>query len=127
MIKIVLIAAGSAAGGLLRYLVAGWTQALAGAGFPFGTLVVNIAGCFAIGFLNRAFTGPLLMREEYRVALLVGLLGGFTTFSTFAWETFSLSADGQWWRASLNIGLSVGIGLLAVVVGARVSEALLGA
>lgn len=126
VIKLALIAVGSAAGGVLRYLTAGWGQGLTSGNFPLGTLIVNLAGCFAIGFLNRALTGPLLMREEYRMALTIGLLGGFTTFSAFGWETFSLAGDGQWWRAGLNVGLSVGLGVLAVALGARMSDVLMG-
>jgi CrcB protein len=61
-----------------------------GSNFPFGTLSVNLLGCLAIGFLAAIFVGPVPLREEYRLGLVVGLLGGFTTFSAFGFETFLL-------------------------------------
>jgi fluoride exporter len=126
MYRLALIAAGSALGGVLRYLMQGWGQALTAGAFPIGTLLVNVLGCFLIGFLNAAFTGPRLIREEYRIALTVGILGGFTTFSAFGWETFALANDGQGVRALFNLLLSVTLGLAAVWGGYRLAEAWLG-
>lgn len=122
MTKVLLIAAGGAAGSTLRYLAAGWVQKLSGASFPFGTLAVNVVGCLLIGCLGAAFAGPVLIREEYRVAILVGALGGFTTFSTYAWETLSLANDGQIARALANVLLSNAVGLLAVWIGYRTAQ-----
>src|SRR5437868_5176362 len=122
MLKWILIAAGGAAGSVLRYAMQGWVQRAANSGFPFGTLVVNVLGCLLIGFLTATFTGPKLIRAEYRVGLIVGILGGFTTFSTFGWETFSLTNDRQLGLAALNILLSCALGLIAVWVGYRASE-----
>ena len=96
------------------------------AAFPIGTLVVNTLACLAVGFLGAALAGPLLIREEYRVALLVGLLGGFSTFSTYGLETFSLLGDGQKWRAGANVLLSNGLGLGAVWIGYRLAERIYG-
>jgi len=124
--KLLLIVAGGAAGSLLRYLVQGWSQALTSGSFPLGTLVVNVIGCFLVGALNCLFTDLWPIRAEYRVGLLVGLLGGFTTFSTFGWETFILANDGQWLRAGLNVLLSVSLGLGAVWLGYRLAEQLYG-
>ncbi len=84
------IGCGGAAGALFRYTLAGWCQRLSGGVFPVGTLAVNVLGCLLIGFVGAFLAGPLLVREEHRLGLLVGLLGGFTTFSTFGWETFAL-------------------------------------
>lgn len=117
-----LIALGGAFGSVMRYLVAGWGQRLVDGAFPLGTLMVNIVGCLFIGVLNVAFTGPVLIRPEYRMALTVGILGGFTTFSTFGWETFSLANDREFIRAAVNVVLSVGLGLAAVWAGARLAE-----
>jgi len=89
-------------------------------------MLVNIIGCLLIGFLNKAFTGVLLVREEYRLALTVGMLGGFTTFSTFGWETFSLLNDKQYAHAAANVLLSVALGLAAVWLGYRLAERWLG-
>ncbi|RMH31869.1 MAG: fluoride efflux transporter CrcB [Planctomycetota bacterium] len=121
MLKIGLIFIGAGLGGVARYAIAGWTQPIAGDSFPIGTLVVNVIGCALIGFLGAAFAGPVLIREEYRVAILVGALGGFTTFSTFGRETFDLAADRQWLFAALNLVLSNGLGLAAVWLGTRVA------
>jgi CrcB protein len=96
MNKWLLIAAGGALGSLLRYALQGWAQRLAGGNFPAGTLAVNLIGCLLIGVLSGAFSGPLLIREEYGIGLTVGVLGGFTTFSTFGLETFILANAGQW-------------------------------
>ncbi len=118
MWKLVLIAAGGGIGSVLRYLVAGGVQSLANRPFPFGTLAVNVIGCFAIGLL-----APTLIRSEYRAFLLIGMLGGFTTFSTFGWETFSLGNDRQFLGAAANVVTSTGLGLIAVWFGYRLSEA----
>ncbi len=127
MYKIVLIAAGSALGGVLRYAVQGWGQMLVHGSFPLGTLIVNILGCVGIGFLNKAFTTALIIAPEYRIALTVGVLGGFTTFSAFGWETFSLANDGQGLRAVMNLLLSVTLGFSGVLFGYRLAEKWLGA
>jgi CrcB protein len=121
MTKLIMIFLGAGLGGVLRYASAGWVQALIGASFPSGTLVVNVLGCLAVGFLGAAFTGPVPIREEYRIALLVGLLGGFTTFSTFGRETFALAADREMLWAGLNLLLSNGLGLGAVWLGTRLA------
>ncbi len=125
-LKLGLIAVGGGLGSVLRYLVSGWGQRLSSGTFPWGTLIVNIAGCFFIGLLNALFSGPLLIRQEYRVAILVGVLGGFTTFSAFGWETVSLATDGGTARALLNVLLSVGLGLTAVWFGLRLGQKLFG-
>ena len=94
MFRVSLIFLAGGCGCLLRYGIAGWAQRLGNGSFPVGTLVVNVLGCVAIGFLASLFTGPILIREEYRLAILVGLLGGFTTFSTFGYETITLTDGG---------------------------------
>lgn len=126
MNKLLLIFLGSGLGGLFRYLLSGWSQRLTSGTFPLGTLVVNGIGCLLIGVLTAAFAGRLLIREELKTALLVGVLGGFTTFSTFGWETFALLNDGQYARATWNVGLSVALGLAAVGVGYRLGARWLG-
>jgi CrcB protein len=125
--KWLLIACGGGAGAILRYAMAGWGQRLTSGVFPVGTLMVNTLGCLAIGFLASLFAGPLLIREEYRIAILVGFLGGFTTFSTYGYETFALLGDGEWWSAAVNILLSNVLGLLALWIGVRLAEQLQGA
>jgi CrcB protein len=121
------IACGGGAGALLRYLVSLGCQRLAGGVFPVGTLAVNVIGCLLIGFLGALLSGPLLVRDELRLGLLVGLLGGFTTFSSFGWETISLLNDGEWSRAAVNVVGSNVLGLAAVWIGYRVAQQLGGA
>jgi CrcB protein len=126
MTKLLFIAIGGGIGAVLRYSVGGWAQRLTQGSFPVGTLAVNLSGCLAIGFLGALFAGPWLVREEYRFGILVGLLGGFTTFSTFGWETLSLSNEGQFGMALGNILLSNALGLFAVWLGYRVAERIYG-
>lgn len=121
MTKLLFIAGGGAAGSILRYLAAGWGQRLVGGTFPFGTLLVNVGGCLLIGYLATLFAGPALVREEYRLALLVGFLGGFTTFSTFGLETHGLLTDGDWSLAVANLLASNALGLFAVWIGHRLA------
>ena len=122
MVKLVLIFVGGGFGSLCRYGLAGWGQRLVNGSFPLGTLIVNVLGCFVIGFLNYLFTGPWPIRAEYRIGLLVGVLGGFTTFSSFGWETFSLANEGQGLRAMMNMLLSITLGFMAVWLGYRLAE-----
>ncbi|MBK9128624.1 MAG: fluoride efflux transporter CrcB [Phycisphaerales bacterium] len=124
--KYTLVALGGAFGSLLRYLVQGWIQALTRGTFPIGTLVVNVVGCFAIGAINMVLAERVPIRMEYRVGLTIGILGGFTTFSTLGWETFSLANDEQWLKAGLNVLLSVSLGLVAVWMGYRLAERMYG-
>lgn len=127
MVKIAMIAAGGAVGATLRYLISGYAQRHTDGLFPVGTLFVNVIGCLIIGSLGALFAGPHLIREEYRAAVLVGVLGAFTTFSTFGWETFSLLNAGQIRLAVVNVVLSNGVGLAAVWIGYRLGERWFGA
>ena len=125
MVKLLLIAVGGAGGSVLRYLVSGWLQRWSDT-WPVGNLVVNVTGCLLIGFLGTAFTGPLMVRPEWRLGIIVGVLGGYTTFSTFGWDTMKLVDGRQFGFAALNVLLSVGAGLVAVWAGSRVAQALYG-
>ena len=116
------IALGGAVGAVSRYLVSGWVMHSTGRVFPVGTLCVNVIGCLLIGILGAAFAGPQLIREEYRLALMVGLLGSFTTFSTFGAESMALVSAGQLRLAVLNVVLSNGLGLSAAWFGYRAGE-----
>lgn len=120
------IVAGGGLGSLLRYLVQGWGQALTKGTFPLGTLIVNVVGCFIIGVLNMVFAERIPIRMEYRVGLTVGVLGGFTTFSSFGWETFSMANEGQGLRAMMNMLLSMTLGFAAVWLGYRLAERWIG-
>lgn len=78
-----------------------------------GTLIVNVIGCFAIGVLAQLFSGTWQVREEVRLAVIIGLLGGFTTFSSYAFESFALFESGERMSAVMNVVLSNALGLLA--------------
>jgi len=117
LLKPVLVFVGSGAGGLLRYALGGLLQTWWGPAFPMGTMLVNISGCFAMGFLAAALGGQVPLREEYRLVLLVGVLGGYTTFSSFGRETIVLMEEGAWVRAGAYVLVSVIVGLAAVWLG----------
>lgn len=109
---------GSGLGGVLRYLMSLTVQRLAnGWLFPVGTLSVNILGCLIIGFLGQLMEAKGLFPGNQRIFLLIGLLGGFTTFSSFGYETIQLLRDGELLFAVLNVVLQVVLGLLAVWFG----------
>jgi CrcB protein len=124
MYRLVLIFAGGGGGSVLRYLMQGWIQRLSGASFPLGTLIVNISGCLTIGFLGGLFFGPRPINEDYRFAILTGILGGYTTFSSFGWETMKLSEDREFLYSGLNVALSLAFGLLAVWLGKQLVQAI---
>lgn len=125
-VKIVAIGVGGGVGSVLRYAVAGWVQKPGGVSFPAGTLAVNVVGCLLIGFLAVSLSGPVLVREEVRLALLVGVLGGFTTFSSFAWETIALASERQAALAALNVLASNVLGFAAAWCGWRIARAVFG-
>jgi fluoride exporter len=113
-----LVFLGAGFGGLLRFWIGGLVQHWYGPTFPIGTLVVNISGCLAIGFLAAAISGPVLLRDDFRALLFVGVLGGYTTFSSFGRESLALIADAQWTRVGLYIVLTNVLGLGGVWLGA---------
>jgi CrcB protein len=112
MERLAWVCLGGAAGSGARYLLAGWVQRLAGAGFPAGTLAVNLLGSFVLGLLMPLGLRTDLLSPTVRVALATGLLGGFTTYSTFSYETMSLLQEGAWLAAVANVGGTV-VGCLA--------------
>ena len=115
--KIILaIGTGSFIGGILRYLLSQFIQTKFVSTFPFGTLGVNIIGCFLIGLLF-GLTDRGNLTQEWRLFLATGLIGGFTTFSAFSNETVGLLRDGQFWYATVYITVSVFVGLLATFIG----------
>jgi CrcB protein len=114
------IAVGSALGGVARFWFSGVVARLIGETFPWGTLIVNVTGSFAIGVI-AALTAPdarLFVGSTARLALMAGFCGGFTTFSSFSIQTLSLLSDGQYLYAGANIVLSVLLCLIAVWAGA---------
>jgi CrcB protein len=117
------VASGGFLGALARYGLGGLIQRqLPMATFPFGTLAVNLLGCFAIGLLVGLADSRQLFGPEFRTFAFIGLLGGFTTFSTFGYETFAMVRDAEYMRAAVNTGAHVILGLALVWVGYSVSE-----
>jgi CrcB protein len=113
------IAIGSAIGGVARYWCSGVAARLIGETFPWGTLIVNVVGSFIIGFF-ATLTGPdgrVFVGTTARQFVMVGLCGGYTTFSSFSQQTLTLMSDGEWLQASFNIASSVVLCLLAVWLG----------
>lgn len=115
---------GAGLGGLARYTIGGWVQGAAGADFPWGTLVVNVTGSVLLAFSYAVMEGTGT-HAVWRAFVGIGLLGGFTTFSTFGYETMRLMQDGQWTRAVAYILASVCISLLAVALGFRAAATVL--
>ena len=113
------IGLGSALGGMARYWCSGIMANLIGETFPWGTLLVNVLGSLLIGFFATitAPDGRLFVDATMRQFVMLGLLGGYTTFSSFSLQTLSLLNDGEWLYAGLNIGASVILCLLAVWLG----------
>ena len=124
MYKILLIGVAGLAGTLARYWLSGWVDSRWGSTFPTGTLIVNLVGCLAIGFLFNATQERFLVDPVIRAAILVGILGGFTTFSSFAVQTFNLLRDGEFFLAGVNLVVSNVAGLFLVWVGYSVSRSL---
>ncbi|MBI3175448.1 MAG: fluoride efflux transporter CrcB [Chloroflexi bacterium] len=118
MNKALLVGVGGFVGSVLRYWVSGWVQQVtASAGFPFGTLAVNLLGCLVIGFLSQLADVRGVFTPETRALVFVGVLGGFTTFSTFSNETFNLFRDNEVFSALTNLTLQIVLGLGAVWLG----------
>jgi CrcB protein len=114
----VYVGVGGFIGSVLRFIIGGWAQRLSPmGGFPIGTLTVNVLGCLLIGLLGGLADQRQLLDAGQRLFLMVGVLGGFTTFSSFALETLGLAQDGELWRAALNILLQILLGCSAAMAG----------
>ena len=111
------VAFGSAVGGVARYLLGGWIQQRAGSTFPIQTLLINVTGSFLLGFLQHYALETSAISPEVRTMLTIGFCGGYTTFSTFSFETVRMLEDGDWRRAMLYIALSVTLTVGAAVLG----------
>jgi len=120
------IAIGSALGGVARYWSSGVAARLIGETFPWGTLIVNVAGSFIIGFFATltAPDGRIFVGSTARQFVMVGICGGFTTFSSFSLQTLNLLNDGEWLRPGANVGASVMLCLVSVWAGHALAVAL---
>ena len=123
MITVVLVGAGGFIGSVMRYLVGVWFQPVSGNSWiPYGTLTVNVVGCFVIGLIAGLAETRQFLGEGTRALLIVGLLGGFTTFSAFGYETITMVREDHIVAAATNVGLQVALGLTAVWIGFSVSQ-----
>ena len=119
------VAIGSAIGGVARLLLGTLIQQKSGGGFPLGTLVINITGSFLLAFILRYATAIPAVSPELRALLTTGFCGGYTTFSTYSFETATLIEDARYQKAALYIVLSVGVALLGTFGGFAVAKQLL--
>jgi CrcB protein len=118
---VLLLTVFGAIGTLARYGLQGMIQYRTGSGFPSGTLVVNLAGCFLLGGIGQYSLAHISFPPDWRVGVTVGFFGAFTTFSTFSWETVHLLDDGDWVRALLYAGASFLGGLFLLKLGMRLA------
>ncbi|MDF2930452.1 fluoride efflux transporter CrcB [Anaerospora sp.] len=117
MLEVILVTIGGGIGSASRYLVSTWAAARFGADFPYGTLIVNVVGCFIIGAFMTVATERLIVSPYWRLFVTVGIVGGFTTFSSFSYETLHLLQEADALRAFYNVSLNVLVGFSATWLG----------
>ena len=120
--RLILIAIFGAAGTLARYGLQGLVQVRAGSTFPYGTLLVNLTGCFLLALIGQFTLNRMVISPDWRVAIAVGFFGGYTTFSSFGWETAKMLESGEWLWATTYITASVVAGLFLSVAGIRLAN-----
>ena len=119
---ILLVALGGAVGSVARYLMASSIQTATGWDFPLGTVLVNILGCFLIGILYVLLVARPDPRHDLRALLMVGVMGGFTTFSSFSLETVTMAMNGNYTGATLNVVISVAACLIGTILGVTLAR-----
>jgi CrcB protein len=119
--KYLVVLAGAGLGGLARYVAGTWVMAKYGGRFPLGTFVINVSGSFLIGVLMTLLTERLNPHPNWRLFLVVGILGGYTTFSSFEYEAYQAVRDGARWMGMLYVTGSVLVGYLGVWLGAMLT------
>jgi fluoride exporter len=126
MTKVLLIGLAGALGTLTRYGVGVWAGKTLGTGFPYGTLIVNIAGCFFIALVSQIAISTTLVSPTLRLTLTTGFMGGLTTYSSFNYETTSLLRDRAWATGLLNLGLTLIVCFVAGMLGLMTARRLVG-
>jgi CrcB protein len=121
-LRLTLIAIFGAIGTLARYGLQGVVQVRTGGAFPYGTLIVNLTGCFLLGLIGQFTMNRLVISPDWRMAIAVGFFGGYTTFSSFGWETAKMLEDGEWLRAATYVAASVVAGLFLSVAGIHLAN-----
>lgn len=124
MMNMLIIGIGGALGAVSRYGIALWVGQRWGRGFPLGTFVINVSGSFLIGLLMTLLAERFSVNPQWRLLLVVGFLGAYTTFSTFEYETGALLKNGEWVFAMLNVVLSVVAGFIALKLGEMFAKAI---
>jgi len=124
MANILIIGIGGFLGAIARYGAALWIGQRWGRSFPLGTFIINVTGSFLIGLFMSLFTERFLVNPQWRLLLVVGFLGAYTTFSTFEYETGALVKDSEWLLAMLNVMLSVVVGFLALKLGEVIAKSI---
>ena len=124
MLKYLLVGVGGCIGSILRFWLGGYIGEKMGTRFPYGTLVINVTGSFLIGFVFALLTAKTLWSPNWRYLISIGLIGGYTTFSSFEYETLRTVQDGQLGLGLLYVGLSVCVGFVAVWGGAMAGKAI---
>jgi CrcB protein len=121
-LRLTLIAVFGAVGTLARYGLQGIVQVRTGGTFPYGTLLINLTGCFLLGLIGQFTLNRMVISPDWRVAITVGFFGGYTTFSSFGWETAKMLEDGEWLPATTYVAASVVVGLLLSLAGIRLAN-----
>ncbi len=121
-LRLILIAVFGAVGTLARYGLQGVVQVRTAGTFPYGTLTINLTGCFLLGLIGQFTLNRMMISPDWRVAITVGFFGGYTTFSSFGWETAKMLEDGEWLPAAAYVAASVLVGLLLSVAGIRLAN-----
>ena len=124
MVNIFLIGIGGFIGAVARYGMAVWIGQRWGRSFPLGTFIINVSGSFLIGLLMTLFTERFLVNPQWRLFMVVGFLGAYTTFSTFEYETGTLLKDGEWLIAGMNVMFSVVVGFAALKLGEVIAKSI---
>jgi fluoride exporter len=123
--KYVIVGLGGALGSVLRFWLGAYVGDRLGSRFPYGTLVINITGCFLAGMIVTVMAEKTHWDPSWRYLIPIGFIGGYTTFSAFAYETFHLAQNGQMTTAMLNVALSVVVGFAGVWAGAIAGQAMI--
>lgn len=122
MLEVMMVAVGGGIGATTRYLVSTWAAERFGADFPYGTLIVNVVGCFIIGAFMTLATEKLIISPYWRLLITVGFVGGLTTFSSYSYETFKLLQDAEIMLAMYNLLANVIVGFFATWLGISIAR-----
>jgi CrcB protein len=125
-VRLLLVCLGGAVGTGARYLIGGLAARWLGSEFPYGTLFINVLGSFLIGFVQQVGLTTLAIPETTRLVLTIGVMGGFTTYSSFSYETISLIENGSWLGAAANVVLTTGLCLVVCVLGLGLGRVVVG-